>query len=227
MSGEKRVDVGGRLHSRRDILALAGSAGVMTAFAVSAATPGPLRRTPPQILGPYYPVLKPDDVDSDLTLVRGRARRAQGQVIYISGRVMNRSGAGIAGASMEIWQANVHGRYTHPSDHNTAPLDPDFEGFARLTTGEDGGYRFKTIKPAGYPSEQGARPPHIHYQVTGRTNRLVTQMYFAGEALNDSDRFLASAGTGRERLIVALQPPTAGLEKDALIATFDIVIDEA
>src|SRR5205814_9470910 len=49
------------------------------------------------------------------------------------------------------------------------------------------------------------RPPHIHFDVTGKSNRLVTQMYFAGEPLNDKDPFLQGAGAGKERLIVRLR----------------------
>jgi protocatechuate 3,4-dioxygenase beta subunit len=52
----------------------------------------------------------------------------------------------------EVWQANAHGRYTHPSDPNPAPLDPNFEGAAVLTTDAEERYRFTTIKPAAYPA---------------------------------------------------------------------------
>ncbi len=57
------------------------------------------------------------------------------------------------GVRMEIWQANTHGRYTHPDDTNSnLPLDPNFEGFAVLRTDAEGRYQFKTIKPGAYRS---------------------------------------------------------------------------
>jgi len=34
------------------------------------------------------------------------------------------AGEPVRNAKVEIWQANAHGRYTHPSDPNPAPLDP-------------------------------------------------------------------------------------------------------
>ena len=34
------------------------------------------------------------------------------------------------------------------------------------------------------------RPPHIHYDITGRVNRLITQMYFPDEPLNRKDPLL-------------------------------------
>jgi protocatechuate 3,4-dioxygenase beta subunit len=215
--------------SRRRVLGMAVAAGGLAlsggARTVLAQGSG---RTPDQILGPFYPVVKPPHQGADLTTIPGRPGRAAGQVIHLTGRVVNPQGQPVQGARMEIWQANSHGRYTHPSDHNPAPLDPNFEGFAVVTTDAEGRYRIKTIKPGAYPAGPDARmrPPHIHFDVTGKSNRLVTQMYFAGEPLNDKDPFLQGTGAGKERLIVRLGPPTQGLERDSLAAVWDIVLEK-
>jgi protocatechuate 3,4-dioxygenase beta subunit len=76
-----------------------------------------LGRTPHQILGPFYPI-KPLDQNADLTRVSGRPGRAEGQVINVMGRVLNLKGEPVRNAKVEVWQANAHGRYTHPSDPN-------------------------------------------------------------------------------------------------------------
>ena len=208
--------------TRRDLLRLSGAGTLLWMAGRTPAAAQTLRRTPSQILGPFYPVVKPLDQDADLTAIAGRPGRAAGQVVEVSGRITNREGKPVADARVEIWQANTHGRYTHPSDRNPAPLDPNFEGFAELTTDAEGRYRFKTIKPGAYPEESGVmRAPHIHFEVRGRTNRLVTQMYFAGEALNDTDRFLASAAGNQERLIVPFQRSADGL----LSGVWDVVLD--
>src|SRR5258708_32638846 len=89
---------------------------------------------------------------ADLTRVSGRSGRAEGQMLNVMGRVLNLTGEPVRNAKVEVWQANAHGRYTHPSDPNPAPLDPNFEGAAVLTTDSEGRYRFKTIKPAAYPA---------------------------------------------------------------------------
>ena len=169
----------------------AGLAGITTlAFAQQ---PG-LRPTNEQILGPFYPVRLPADQDADLTIIAGKDGRALGLVVYVSGRVINVRGEPVADAELEIWQANAAGRYTHPSDQNPAPIDPNFEGYTKIRTGPDGSYRFKTVKPGAYPATPtSTRPPHIHFDVKGRVNRLVTQMYFEGEALNDKDAILQGA----------------------------------
>lgn len=213
--------------SRRELL----RAGGLGAFAWASGAHGSgaqqeVRRTPAQILGPFYPVQKPADEDADLTLIGGRTTRAAGQVVELSGQVINRRGRPLTGVRIEIWQANMHGRYTHPSDRNTAPLDPNFEGYALLTTDADGRYRLTTIKPGAYPEDSGVlRAPHIHFDVLGHTNRLVTQMYFAGESLNDTDRFLATAGRNRERLIVPFSEIAAS-DTRLLRGQWDIVLDE-
>jgi len=183
-----------------------------------------LRRTPDQVLGPFYPVTKPLDQDTDLTSIQGKPGRAEGQVIHLMGRVLDLQGNPVPGARVEIWQVNMHGRYTHPSDTNLAPLDPNFEGFEVQVTDAEGRYRFKTIKPGAYPAtSEWMRPPHIHFDVTGRLDKLVTQMYFAGESLNDKDRYLQGV-TRKEALIAKLLPPTQDLEPDSFVVPWDIVL---
>jgi protocatechuate 3,4-dioxygenase beta subunit len=214
--------------ARRKVLKLAGAAGfIAAAGGMASALAGPQRRTASQALGPFYPLTKPADSDADLTLVHGRTRRAQGQVVYVVGRVLDSAGEPLPGVAIEIWQANTHGRYAHPGDDNPAPLDPDFQGYARLVTDAQGRYRIKTIKPAGYPAGGFNRPPHIHFDFTGKSSRLVTQLYFAGEPLNDTDPLLASTGANRNSLIVTLGKPTRDLEPDALLAHWDVVLETA
>src|SRR5260370_30955831 len=173
--------------SRRHVLGMAGAAGGLALFgSVSAAFAQASRRTPDQILGPFYPVVKPLHQGADLTTIPGKPGRAAGQVIHVMGRVVNAQGQPVQGARVEIWQANTHGRYTHPSDHNPAPLEPNFERFAVLTTDAQGRYRIKTIKPGAYPAgPDRMRPPHIHFDVPGKRTRFVTTSYIARGPTND------------------------------------------
>ena len=129
-------------------------------------------------MGPFYPLRPLSENDADLTRLSGHANRARGTVIELTGRVRDLRGNPMAGAEIELWQANAAGRYMHELDPATAPLDPDFQGYARLRTGPDGAYRIVTIKPAGYDSPVGHRPPHLHFDLRGRTHRSIAQMYF-------------------------------------------------
>lgn len=163
-----------------------------------AAAPGlaqPMRQppeaTPNEIVGPFYPITKPVDSDADLTLVAGRTRRASGQIVELSGRIRDLAGRPVPHARLEIWQANAAGRYTHPSDDNTAPLDPNFQGYALLRADAAGEYRIVTVKPGPYPGgRRGIRAPHVHFDLSGRIDRLVAQMYFPDEPLNATDPLL-------------------------------------
>jgi len=110
------------------------------------------------------------------------------------GRVVDLRGNPIRNAQVELWQCNAAGRYDHPGDRaNPAELDPNFQGFARLATDRDGQFRFRSIKPKDYDTPIGRRTPHIHFDVRGLRERLVTQMYFPGEPLNDGDFLLKNA----------------------------------
>jgi protocatechuate 3,4-dioxygenase beta subunit len=211
--------------SRRDIAKMSAMIGVASAVSTRFAyAQVALQRTPDQILGPFYP-LKPLGQNADLTRVPGRPGRAEGQVLNVMGRVVNLKGEPVRNAKIEVWQANAHGRYTHPSDANPAPLDANFEGAAVLSSDSDGRYRFTTIKPAAYPAGPNSmRPAHIHFQVSGQQDRLVTQMYFEGDPYNGTDRFLQTAGR-TELLVTKLLPPTAGLEPESKLVVFDIVLN--
>ena len=216
--------------TRRGILtasaALTGAAmaGVMSsAFAQKAR----FQPTSEQVLGPFFPITLPVDQDADLTVITGKNGRALGQIVYVSGRVTNVRGEPVANAELEIWQANAVGRYSHPGDQGPALLDPNFEGYAKIRTGADGNYSFKTVKPAAYPTgiDGWSRPPHIHFDIKGRTSRLVTQMYFAGEALNEKDKlFTSSSAEGRKSLLARYGAPSGKQERDALVALWDVVL---
>lgn len=194
------------LQSRRQILGqLAGAAMAVPAFAQSArAVREP---TPNEITGPFYPLTKPADTDIDLTSIAGREGRPAGRIIEVSGRVLDVSGRPVSKARLEIWQANAAGRYAHPSDDNPAPIDPNFQGYALLTTDADGEYRIVTVKPGAYPGgRRGMRAPHIHFDLSGRADRLVAQMYFPDEPLNATDSLLLA--NIRPSMVVAMATGT-------------------
>jgi protocatechuate 3,4-dioxygenase beta subunit len=180
--------------------------------------------TSEQDIGPFYPVTAPAGQDEDLTTMKGREGKAEGQIVYLSGRVLDLKGVPVADAKVEIWQANTFGRYAHPDDDHPAPLDPNFEGHGLGITGPDGVYRFKTVKPAAYPAAQGMlRAPHIHFMVTAGPHRLITQMYFSGEPLNETDELLGRAEK-KESLIAKVTPASPDAEPGAVVVTWDIVL---
>jgi protocatechuate 3,4-dioxygenase beta subunit len=183
-----------------------------------------LKHTAHQILGPFHPLIEPSK-GGDLTRVEGRPGRAQGQVVYLSGKVLDQFGSPVRGAKLEIWQANSFGRYTHPNDENSAPLDPSFEGFAVVETDDDGKYALKTIKPGAYPTGPNTiRPSHIHFEVFGKRERFITQLYFEGDPHQAEDPWLQSAMNRKDTIIMPVQDPIEGMEAEAKRVMFDVVL---
>jgi protocatechuate 3,4-dioxygenase, beta subunit len=192
--------------------------------AASLVLPGPARAaltpTPRQTEGPFYPVSLPLDADADLATVVGRAEPAKGVIAHVLGRVLDSDSRAISGARVEIWQCDALGRYHHPLDGGGA--DPNFQGYGAVVTDREGFYRFRTIRPVPYPG----RTPHIHFALSGRGfDRFTTQMYVAGEPLNDGDFVMSRIRdpAARARVIVALEPADP-IEAGALLGRFDIVV---
>jgi protocatechuate 3,4-dioxygenase beta subunit len=162
-------------------------------------------------------------MDNDLVRVQGRAAEAMGQVTHVAGRVLNRRGEPVRGATLEIWQCDANGIYNHPRQPDLQRRDAAFQGYGRTLAAADGRYSFRTIRPVVYPG----RTPHIHFKVHAPgAGRLTTQMYVAGERQNATDGLLNSIRdrTARESVIVRLDPADA-IEPGALSGTFDIVLD--
>jgi protocatechuate 3,4-dioxygenase, beta subunit len=223
------MDAYERAVTRRELLRLGIAAGVATVWMPRGLlwgwSQGVLPATPTTTPGPFYPVIKPLDRDTDLTQIIGRRNRAQGQVIHVAGRVLNQRGDPIRGARIELWQANTFGRYSHPSDANPAPLDPGFQGYGVQLTDREGRFRFTTIKPGPYPFDATrTRTPHLHFDVTGRIDQRITQLFFAGEPLNSQDFVLRAVPRDRERLIAELLPPPANEDPASRVVHWDVVL---
>lgn len=202
--------------NRRDTLI--GAAAALTGASAAFAQSSELIVTPGQTEGPFYPVQFPADADSDLVRVRSLTGEALGEVVQLSGRILNRRGQPIRGAQVEIWQCDARGVYRQPRD------PPDhysngFQGFGRSGVDGAGRYAFRTIKPVPYPG----RTPHIHYRVVAPgVGRLTTQLYIAGEPANARDGVFRGIRDPRAQASVSIpfRPAAKGFT-----AVFDIVLD--
>jgi protocatechuate 3,4-dioxygenase beta subunit len=148
-----------------------------------------LEGTKSEITGPVFGHSTLGEFDNDMIVNYAKpGEMAIGERIVVHGRVIDERGVGIPGALLEFWQANAGGRYRHKRESYLAPLDPNFGGFGRTITDENGGYHFKTIRPGPYPWYNGVndwRPAHIHFSIFGHgfAQRLITQMYFDGDPM--------------------------------------------
>lgn len=94
------------------------------------------------------------------------ASGAKGEVIEITGRVIQLDGKPLDNLVLEIWQADSAGRFDNPG----------FLGWGRAATDAQGIYRFRTIRP-GAPK---GRLPHINFLLlySGLMRHLQTVMFF-------------------------------------------------
>ena len=129
--------------------------------------------------------------------------------LKVQGRVYDGEGKPVPDAMIEIWQANVHGKYNHPEDLSDAELVKGFNGFGRSCTDEEGCFFFVTVKPgrvAGLGNTLQA--PHIAINVfaRGMLKQQVTRLYFSDEIhANSEDPVLNSIDDAevRETLVAS------------------------
>jgi protocatechuate 3,4-dioxygenase alpha subunit len=145
-----------------------------------------------------------------------------GERVEISGRILDGDGVAVPDGIVEIWQANVHGRYAHPEDVQGKPLDAGFIGYGRVPTDDDGRFRFTTIKPGRVPAvhapfssrvpgsenpsaENALQAPHLAISIftRGLLRRLMTRMYFPDEPSNAEDFALGLVEASRRGTLIA------------------------
>jgi len=132
-------------------------------------------KTPADYEGPFYPVIRQQDEDNDLIHVAGQLAPAKGDVLNLSGVVLNTKGQPQNGVTVEIWQTDPIGKYKDPRDSTPGKRDPNFQYWGKTITAEDGTFSFKTLVPGGY----APRPAHIHFKVwVAGQLRLTSQIYF-------------------------------------------------
>ena len=183
-----------------------------------------LMRTPRQTKGPFYPDNLPLDHDNDLIIISDSLTPAIGQILNLTGQVLDVNGVGINNATVEIWQTDANGRYIHSDDYQKGKNDSNFQGYGQFLTDSKGQYRFRTIRPVAYGSGFGSRSPHIHFAISAKGFRpLITQMYFADE--DNSTDGLWTRLSEAEKTALTMQPrPVPDSPLAEQVAQFNIVL---
>jgi hydroxyquinol 1,2-dioxygenase len=125
------------------------------------------------------------------------ANGAKGEPCFVRGRVLDLEGRPIAGAVVEVWQADAEGlydvQYTDMAEHRARGV---------LITDTDGGYRFRSIVAEAYPIPHDGpvgdllkalgrhpwRPAHLHFMIKADGfETLITHVFRDGDRYLDSD----------------------------------------
>jgi catechol 1,2-dioxygenase len=176
------------------------------------AAPEKLKPTEDCILGPYHRPWAPFRAKVTPPL-------ESGTVLVINGRVWGHdTRKPLAGAKLDIWQANAKGRYDN-DDPDNPPKKDVFLNRARVVTDETGYYEYETIHPGPYKIGPNAwRPSHIHYLIQHPGYQtLVTQLFFKGDPHNKTDDFI------KDSLIIEVRTVKVG-DGSYEAGTFDIVL---
>ena len=125
------------------------------------------------------------------------ANGAPGTTCSVSGRVLSVAGEPLAGARIDVWQADDAGLYDVQYDGLG-----EARGRGYLFTDAGGRFWFRTVRPTPYPiptdgpvgrllratGRSAMRPAHIHFRVQADGYRTVTTHVFAeGDAYLESD----------------------------------------
>ena len=185
-----------------------------------------LALTPGAAEGPYYPDRMPLDVDNDLIVMNDAATPALGQVAHITGKVTTTTGESVRNATVEIWQVCANGVYIHTRAPGQQERDANFQGFGRFETGSTGEYRFRTIVPAPYVSNNRTAP-HIHYAVNLSGRRiLTTQLFVKDHPMNEGDSVIRNTARGGDASpLFAEFEPLQGSRIGEYASRFDLVVD--
>jgi protocatechuate 3,4-dioxygenase alpha subunit len=155
----------------------------------------PLPPTSQHTIGPFFPRTFFQKGDNDLTRTGPEAAPTrQGEVALLRGRVVREGGFPCVNMIVEAWQADAGGRFNHPLDPERHLADPDFLGWGRAWTDEEGRYEFRTVLPGGYADGAGRRAPHINLAAMGAglMRRVLTTVFFPDHpAENAADPVLA------------------------------------
>jgi hydroxyquinol 1,2-dioxygenase len=189
---------------------------------------GPPTMTPSSVEGPFHSPAPPRPMGA---WIAEGPERERGEPAVVHGRVTDCDGRPLPGAVLDIWQADDAGLYDSQDDEQ-----PDGNLRALLTTGDDGAYWFRTVRPSSYPvptdgpvgellralGRHPMRPAHIHLRVEAAGHRpLTTHLFVAGDPYLGSDAAFAV----KDALVVPLEPSSDArfdMQGPFLAAAFDI-----
>lgn len=145
------------------------------------------------VLGPFHVQDAPE-----LPMGANICLDQKGEDMVISGRILDTAGRPIAGAVLDVWQANDEGFY----DVQQLGIQPEFNLRGVFRTGEDGRYWFRAVKPKFYPIPHDGpvgrmlqhlgrhpnRPAHLHYILKAEGfETLITHIFDPDDPYINSD----------------------------------------
>jgi catechol 1,2-dioxygenase len=179
--------------SHNEVVLMAGSLGVSSLVCLLNNGDGGATETSQNLLGPFWRLNSPR-VENGGSIVRSGT---PGPALFMTGRVTDRDGVPIAGAEVDIWHSSPVGLY-----ENQDPNQEDFNLRGKFVTDAGGQFRFRSVKPAGYPiptdgvvgrllaaqDRHPYRPAHVHALIfKPGFKTVISQVYADDDEHLDSD----------------------------------------
>lgn len=190
------------------------------------------KATPATVLGPFHIDGSPEkEFGGDMS------DGLPGTPLYVTGTVRGLDGSPVAGAILDVWQADEEGAY-----ESQIPGIDEARLRAEYTTRPDGTYCLRTIAPKGYSIPMdgpvGAliggtdishfRPAHVHFLINAAGYEpLITHLFQEGAEYLDSDVVFGT----KQELVVTFEARDPGPTPDGgesagpwLEARYDFVL---
>ena len=190
--------------------------------------------TPSTVMGPFHIEGSPE-----MQMGANMAEGLGGETCFLVGTVRDLEGKPIAGAKLDIWQADAEGMYESQLGSEEPLLRAIFE------TGADGKYAVRTIAPPGYSIPMDGtvgdllrktdishfRPAHIHFLIHAPGyETLITHLFKKDGKYIDCDVVFGV----KDKLIAEFKKMPAGktptgevLETPFVVVNYDFVLSPA
>lgn len=179
--------------SHNEAVLMAGSLGLSTLVCLLNNGDGGRAETTASLLGPFWRMGSPAMRDGD-SIVRSPT---PGPALFVEARVRDPEGNPVAGAEVDVWHSSPEGFY-----ENQDPGQADMNLRGTFTTDADGRFRFRSVKPAGYPipidgpvgdllraqGRHNMRPAHLHVLIAKPGFKThISQVYVSDDPYLASD----------------------------------------
>jgi len=176
-----------------EVVLMSGSLGFSTLICLLNNGNKGQTETTANLLGPFWRMNSPR-TENDGSIVRSPT---PGPALFVRCWVKDQDGTPIEGAEVDVWHSSPEGFYEQ-QDPKQAPMN--LRG--KFTTGKDGYFGFRSVKPAGYPipvdgpvgdlvragKRHNFRPAHLHFLIfKDGFKTLISQIYVNDDEKLDSD----------------------------------------
>jgi hydroxyquinol 1,2-dioxygenase len=179
--------------SHNEAVLMSGSLGFSTLICLLNNGNNGQTETAANLLGPFWRMHSPR-TENGGSIVRSPT---PGPALFVSARVRDTAGRPIEGAEVDVWHSSPEGFYEQQD-----PKQAHMNLRGKFTTGADGSFGFRSVKPAGYPipidgpagdfvratQRHHYRPAHLHFLIyKPGFKTLISQIYVNDDERLDSD----------------------------------------